>query len=504
MQQTIRFYNTLTHRVEDFETIEPGVVRMYHCGPTVYDFAHIGNFRAFLMADLLRRFFEFTGRRVVQVMNLTDVGHMTEDTQADGGGRDKMEVAAERLKQAKKQGTANVENPDDPYQVAGYFTKAFLEDAKLLRMKLVDEYPSHMPSATGNIDNMIGMIGTLIRGGHAYVAGEPGSRAVYYDVRSFPRYGQLSGNTLEALQTGAGGRVDETKTSGKRDPNDFLLWKEDGKHLMRWPSPWGEGYPGWHIECSAMAIAVHTALAGRAIPSLDIHTGGEDNIFPHHECEIAQSNGATGQEFSRYWMHVRHLMVEGQKMSKSKGNFFTVRDILSKGVPPEVLRFELMRTHYRSNANFTFKGLEDSAKMVERIRAAAGSAKPQAADGKMGDTALERDFAAALAEDLNISEALGVLFKFLNATPEVGGADAAALRRIDAVLGVCEPSTAAPSAAGGPSDAEIESKAQEITAARSRRDYATSDRLRDELMAAGVEVMISKDGVKWKRKMRLG
>jgi cysteinyl-tRNA synthetase len=240
----IRFYNTLTRRVETFQPVDPGVVRMYSCGPTVYDFAHIGNFRSFVFADLLRRFLEFAGYEVRQVMNITDVGHMTEDQLADGGGRDKMELASERLREAKKQGTAAVANPEDPYQVAEYFTQAFLEDACLLRLKVADSAPQATPRATNNIDGMIRIIERLLTTAHAYI-GRDG--AVYYDITTFPEYGRLSGNTLEKLQTGAGGRIAAHETVAKRHPHDFLLWKPDPRHIMRWPSPWGEGYPGWHI-----------------------------------------------------------------------------------------------------------------------------------------------------------------------------------------------------------------------------------------------------------------
>ncbi|MEX2673225.1 MAG: cysteine--tRNA ligase [Phycisphaeraceae bacterium] len=495
----IRFYNTLGHQLQSFTPVEPGLVRMYHCGPTVYDFAHIGNFRAFVFADIIRRYFEFLGIKVEQVMNITDVGHMTEDQLADGAGQDKMELASERLRQAKKQGKADINNPDDPFAVAEFFTEAFLEDAKLLGMKVAAEYPQHMPRATDHVQAMIDLIKQLIVSGHAYAADDG---AVYYDVTSFTGYGQLSGNTVEQLQAGAGGRVSDGEMAGKRHPSDFLLWKRDERHLMKWPSPWGEGYPGWHIECSAMAMGTLKT------PTLDIHTGGEDNIFPHHECEIAQSTGATGKPFANYWLHVRHLMVEGEKMSKSKGNFYTIRDLLAKGADPTVLRYELLRTHYRSNMNFTLKGLEDSAKAVTRLRnfvkrGEAAGPSPTATK-TMGDTAVEQAFAEALADDLNMSAALGAVFKWINATPEPTADDAAALRRIDSVLGVLKPATAPTDVpTEGPSDADVEQKVQQMNAARADRDFATSDRLRDELQEANIEVQITREGVKWHRKMRL-
>ncbi|MBV07702.1 MAG: hypothetical protein CMN21_00625 [Rubinisphaera sp.] len=296
----IRFYNSLTNQTEDFQPLEAGVVRMYSCGPTVYDFAHIGNFRSFLFADLIRRFLEVMGNDVTHIMNITDVGHMTDDHLADGGGEDKMEAAAKRLKEDKKSGKVPdgaIENPDDPYQVAQFFTDAFLEDSRKLGLKIAFEYPQNIPHATNHIQDMQEMIDELIKSGHAYV-GPDG--AVYYSVESFPKYGSLSGNTLDQLREGSGGRVQQNDQASKKHPADFLLWKPDQSHIMKWDSPWGMGYPGWHIECSVMA----RKLLGRDV--IDIHTGGEDLIFPHHECEIAQSCGASGEDhFARFWMHAR-------------------------------------------------------------------------------------------------------------------------------------------------------------------------------------------------------
>jgi cysteinyl-tRNA synthetase len=495
----IKLYNTLTNRAERFNPIEPGVVSMYNCGPTVYDYAHIGNFRTFLMADLLRRMFEFLGYRVEQVMNLTDVGHMTEDDQIDGGGQDRMEVGARRLREAKKQGRADVDNPDDPGQVAEYFIDAFIRDAQRLGMRVAHE-PDHLPRATANINAMIDLIRQLIANNHAYVTDEG---AVYYDITSFPDYGRLSGNTLTQLQAGAGGRVQDTHQKGKRHPPDFLLWKHDEKHLMKWDSPWGVGYPGWHIECSAMAMGV----LGR--PTIDIHTGGEDNIFPHHECEIAQSTGATGQPFARYWIHARHLLVEGQKMSKSKGNFFTLRDLLARGAAPEAVRFALLRAPYRSNANFTLKGLEEADRFVRRLRAIGGDDAPDTAIQpgeklRMGDSAIERDFAAAVADDLNISAALGELSKWMG-TVQPGDPEACAvLRRIDTVLGVLSPRGAdeADLTPAGLDDEKINDLCRQIDEARATKDYARSDAIREELAAAGIEVQITREGTKWRRKLQ--
>jgi cysteinyl-tRNA synthetase len=308
----IQFYNSLTNQLEEFQPIEPGVVRMYSCGPTVYDFAHIGNFRSFLFGDLLRRTLELLGFKVHHVMNITDVGHMVE------GETDKMEQAATRVRENKKSGRVAegaIENPNDPYQIAEYYTQAFLEDARRLAYKVAYEYPQNIPRATEHIQGMQAMIERLLEKGHAYIASDG---VVYFSVQSFPEYGQLSGNTLEKIQSGAGGRVSAENQSVKQHPGDFMLWKPDSHHIMKWDSPWGVGYPGWHIECSVMA----RELLGRDV--IDIHTGGEDLIFPHHECEIAQTCGTSGQDrFANFWIHARFLFVEGEKMSKSKGNFYT-------------------------------------------------------------------------------------------------------------------------------------------------------------------------------------
>ena len=313
----IQFFNSLTNKKEPFRTVEEGVVRMYSCGPTVYDFAHIGNFRSFLFSDVIRRFLEFAGYEVRHIMNITDVGHMTDDEAADGGGEDKMEKAMQRIKEDKKSGKVPegaVENPNDPYQIADYYTDAFLSDGRELGMKIASEYPEKVLKATLHIKEMQDMIAELISRGHAYVGDDD---VVYYAVESFGEYGELSGNSLEKLISGAGGRISDSNQSFKRHPADFMLWKPDPTHVMKWDSPWGTGYPGWHVECSSMA----RSTLGDVI---DIHTGGEDLIFPHHECEIAQSRGATGKDsFANFWMHARFLLVDGGKMSKSKGNFYT-------------------------------------------------------------------------------------------------------------------------------------------------------------------------------------
>ncbi len=475
----IRFYNTLTHKLEPFKPIEPKRVYMYNCGPTVYDYAHIGNFRSFIFADVLRRFLELSGYDVKQVMNITDVGHMTDDQLADGGGEDKMAAAATRLKASKKDGKALVDNPDDPYAVAEYFTSAFIEDAKKLNIKIAQEYPGQMPRATDHVaPSMIPMIQSLIEKNHAYVANDG---AVYFSVQSFPEYGRLSGNSLDNLRGGAGGRVQDAHQSNKRHPADFLLWKPDATHLMKWDSPWGAGYPGWHIECSAMA----RAILGRE--TIDIHTGGEDNIFPHHECEIAQTCGATGHDrFANYWMHSRFLMVEGEKMSKSKGNFYTVRDVLEgkvtgRPVDPAVLRYELLKGHYRSQINFTAKGLEDSGSAVRRLREAMGpDAEMMPTDHQDIQALLE-----ILSDDLNIAGALGWVFERMKKPDdELPGF----LNRVDNLLGVISSDASADDSSG------VDALCASLDAARAAKDFDRADAIRQQIIDAGYDVKTTKDG----------
>lgn len=457
-----RLYNTLSKQIEDFRPGDPERITFYTCGPTVYDDAHIGNFRSFLAADLLRRWLEsplctlskgdgstHSGpRRVIHVMNITDVGHMTDDADADGGGQDKMMAAAQRIREAKKAGklpeNASVD-PDDPYAVAEFYKTRFLEDARALGLKVAldaQTNPRLMPRATQHIDGMKRVIARLLDEGAAYAAGEPGRRAVYFDVRAYEAYGKLSGNTLDRLRGGAGGRVDESTQQEKRHPADFLLWKEDATHKMKWPSPqhpalagWGPGYPGWHIECTAMAFEVLLGAhgegglgiaSGNAEAQIDLHSGGEDNIFPHHECEIAQSCAFThAPSFARHWFHPRFLMVDGAKMSKSKGTFYTPRELIAKGHDPAAIRLELIKTHYRANADFSMQGLKDSERRiriwresVKRLMASIALRNPSGwtSDGyRMLD-----ELTQALSNDLNIARAVSVVERMRASATLVG------------------------------------------------------------------------------------
>lgn len=449
-------YNTLTRRKEEFEPSQSGHVRMYHCGPTVYDHAHIGNFRAFVFADILRRYFEFRGYRVTQVMNITDVGHMTTDADE---GEDKLEVAAKREKK-------------DPWSIARFYEASFFEDLDALRIKRAHHYPR----ATEHISEMVSLIQKLLDKGYAYVA----SDGVYFDVRKFPGYGKLSGNTVEHLMAGARVEVNPNK----RNPWDFALWKFDPKHIMQWDAPWGRGFPGWHIECSAMSMK----YLGE---TFDIHTGGEDGIFPHHECEIAQSEAATGKPFVRFWLHVRFLLVEGQKMSKSLGNFYTVKDILKKGYSGRVLRYVLMSTHYRKNLNFTFEGLDAARSAIERMENFITSMRETTAikDDPQVDTALaegEASFVGAMDDDIEISAALAAVFEMIRklnrARPsqKQGQKAIELMRRFDSVLAVLDWDRTEPKI---PEEVwELVRKRQE---ARKAKDYAKADALREQAKKMG-------------------
>lgn len=549
----LRLYNTLTRRAEPFIPADPAHITFYTCGPTVYDDAHIGNFRSFLAADLLRRFLESPlcpverpgtpphrgPRRVTHVMNITDVGHMTDDAEGGEQGEDRMAVAGRRLLEAKKSGSlpAGVEvNPADPYQIARFYEHRFLDDARTLGLKIslqAQADPTLHPRATDNVPGMIAVIQRLISRGHAYTVGEPGRRVVYFDVRSFAPYGRLSGNTLDALREGEGGRISAENQAGKKHPADFLLWKEDPSHIMKWPSPWGEGYPGWHIECTVMSVARLRAPQGRVLspdelaslvvdngqPLIDLHSGGEDNIFPHHECEMAQSCCAfnaspAGGSFAAMWFHPRFLLVEGAKMSKSKGNFFTARDLFAKGIEPGALRLELIKTHYRSNANFTMQGLADSQRMIDRwrrvhdgARAAAGlapAAHPAADDHadvtnpappSPSGEAFMRAFSEALCDDLNIAAAIAELNTWTGSLTAPGAADLAPIIAADRVLGLLArprpkalDTDIALFAPGVTPDAAVEDLLRRRKAARAGKDFAASDAIRDQLAAMGYAI----------------
>ena len=478
----IRLFDSLTREVRDFEPQESGLVRMYACGPTVYGPAHIGNFRANVCWDVVRRVLELGGYRVRKVMNITDVGHLTRDDTADGG-EDKMEVTA------RKEGV-------EPLAIAQRYIDRFHRDRKALRIKDAEAYPR----ATEHVAGMIALIEKLVERGHAYAV----NGSVYFEVSTFPAYGRLSGNTVDSLVAGA--RIEPHPD--KRHPADFALWKSDPKHLQQWDSPWGRGFPGWHIECSVMGPAVLGVL------TLDLHTGGEDHLFPHHECEIAQSEGATGLPTARYWMHNRFMNVEGRKMSKSLGNYWTLDDLVARGHDPVAVRYLLLSTQYRQPMNFTEEGIHAAAKSVERIRTCVRNlVQDRDAPALSEEESARLDgFASAFREmlfdDFNTSGALGQVFdavRFVNARAawEVHGASR--VRRLfeefDSVLDVLRVDGAGATAApAGPADAEIDALVAAREAARKRKDFAGSDRLRKEIESKGVVLEDTPRGPRWTRK----
>jgi cysteinyl-tRNA synthetase len=463
MLPPVRLYNTFTRAKEELKPLRDGMVRIYSCGPTVYRYVHIGNLRTFMLPDLLRRSLEYLGYQTVQVMNITDVGHLTDDT--FDRGEDKMLVSA------------RLENKS-PEEIAQHYTTAFMDDAAKLNLRRADHYPH----ATHYIPQMIDLIEKLIARGHAYEVGG----TVYYDIASFPAYGKLSRNTTDKLLAGARGEVDPRK----RHPGDFTLWKAAGEHRLQvWPSPWGPGFPGWHIECSAMSMS----LLGERF---DIHTGGADNVFPHHEAEIAQSEGITGHRVVTCWMHGGLLMLGGARMAKSAGNFFRVSELEEQGFDPLAFRYLALQAKYRTKLDFSSDGLAGADRALrqlrERVAEWSGGARASGAEDAE-DARYEAGFRAALADDLDMPATMALVAELVHSGISAGG-KAALLRSWDRVLGL--------DLDRGPADQALPEGASSLLEAREKaraaRDFATSDRLRGELAALGVAVTDTPEGQRWK------
>ncbi|MBP9751615.1 MAG: cysteine--tRNA ligase [Candidatus Moranbacteria bacterium] len=466
----LRFYNTLTKQKEVFEPLFPGKVGMYACGPTVYDYIHIGNLRAYVLSDTVRRVLEHAGYEVRLIRNITDVGHLTDDDVAQGDtGEDKMEKKAKAEKKT-------------PAEIAVFYEEYF--HATEARINLL---PAHFyPRATVHVVQMIRMIESLIRSGHAYES----NGNVFFDVTSFPDYGKLSGNSLENLKVGA--RLEEHPD--KRNPWDFALWLKAPKdHLMHWASPWSEGYPGWHIECSAMS----QEYLG---DTLDIHCGGEDNIFPHHEAEIAQSECATEKPFTRYWIHNRHLLVDGMKMSKSKGNFYKLEDVTEKGYSPMDLRMLFLSSHYRSQMNFTWDSLSSAKKNKETLFALTERLESAASGTEDVSSSARAEFFEAIEDDLNTPLALAALLGFsskANAALDAGTPidtkrALAFLSEAFSVFGLVRETVEIPS--------DVRKLADERETARIAKDFVASDALRDRLLTAGWSIEDTPQGPKLKKR----
>jgi cysteinyl-tRNA synthetase len=467
---TLQLRDTLSGETRPLEPLEPDHVRMYTCGPTVYGPVHIGNFRSFLYADLLVRYLRYRGLRVTWVMNITDIDDkVIRGAAAAGVGID---------------------------ELANRWLDQFLADARAVRMT----DPDVLPRATEHIDDMTGLIETLLAKGHAYRT-DDGS--IFFRISSWPAYGRLA--RLDPEQMRVGERV-ESDEYGKDDVRDFALWKGPKPGEPSWDTSIGAGRPGWHIECSAMSMR-HLG------PSFDIHTGGIDLIFPHHEDEIAQSEAATGQPFVRTWLHCAHLQMSGAKMAKSTGNIARVADLLESGVGPRALRYALISVHYRASLSYTPDSVAAAAAAVERLDAllAALSAYREDRDDDSDLVAVldaaRAAFEAALDDDLNISAALGALFDLVRelnrridartlSTDDASRA-LAWLREIDTVLGVLPDDAAA-------LDADLRALLDQRVTARAARDWAASDRLRDELMAHGIAVEDTRDGQRWRRLVEAG
>jgi cysteinyl-tRNA synthetase len=472
----LSLFNTLTRRVEPFEPLAPPRVTMYVCGPTVYSYAHIGNFRTFILGDVLRRYLEYSGYDVFQIMNLTDVDDRT-------------------IKAAAERGVSLAEHTEP-------FTAAFFEDRDYLRIRPADVYPR----ATRYVGPMTELVQRLLDRGLAY-KGEDGS--VYFAVDRFAEYGRLSQLDRRELKSGARVASDEYS---KEDVRDFALWKaaapQDERVGAAWDAAFGRGRPGWHLECSAMALGEIERRFG--VTTLDIHAGGVDLVFPHHENEIAQSEGATGTPFARHWVHGEFLFIRGTKMSKRYGNTLTVRDLREEGVDAGALRMLVLQTHYRQQLNFTDEALTGAKEGVrrladfrERLAEVAGAGE---ADAPEEARRLTDGFAAAMDDDLNTPQALGALFGFVREAnrrldagawgPATAGAALAAVDRVLEVLDVLP-------SAGRVDDAFtawVEQKLVDRAAARSARDFAAADAIRDELAASGVELEDTPGGTRWRRR----
>jgi cysteinyl-tRNA synthetase len=454
--------NTLTRAKEPVRPRTPGRVAMYSCGPTVYRYAHIGNLRSFLLADLVRRALEAGGTEVRQVQNITDVGHMTNEE--FDRGEDRMLVSA-RLEDKS------------PAEIAVYYTEAYLADAAALNLQRAAAYPR----ASDYVPEMLELVARLLESGHAYEAGGN----VYFAVESFPGYGRLSGNTLDQLR--AGHRQEEPDPR-KRHHADFALWKAAGPgRLVKWPSRWGDGYPGWHIECSAMSLAT----LGEHI---DVHTGGEDNVFPHHEDEIAQSEAVVGHQVVTTWVHGRHLLTGDRKMAKSAGNFTSLRELRQRGHRPLAVRLLFLQARYRTPLNFTWDALAGAETTLDRLRSRMAEwARDPRAGQAPGCAGYEERFWRAVNDDLDTPQALAILHELDRDESLPAAARFTSVAAFDRFLGLdlaAEVGQVLPDGAA------------ELIAARERaraaRDFAAADRLRDQLAAMGIEVTDTRGGTTWR------
>ena len=459
----LRIYNTLTRQKEDFTPIHEGKAYMYSCGPTVYNYAHIGNLRTYIFMDLFRRTLRYDGYKLKGVMNITDVGHLLSDGDT---GEDKMQKASREQKKS-------------PWEIAAYYTDVFFTDLKKLNIGK----PEIIAKATDHIQEMIDYVQKLVEKGYGYEIYD----GIYFDIGKFPGYGKLSRLNLEEQQAGA--RVEVN--SQKRHPADFALWKKaEPEHIMQWPSPWGMGYPGWHIECSAMSLKY------LGMP-FDIHTGGVDHIPVHHENEIAQNEALTGKKSVNYWVHGEFMLVNNGKMSKSLGNTYRISDLEERGYKALDFRYFCLNTHYRKKLNFTFEGLDAAKAAYARLLAQVYKHKTAKASG---DTALAEkyleQFRQAIDDDLNVPLALGILWTMMKETPAKELYTAAL--EFDKVLGLDLDKAEAPKEEEQKTEApqEVIALCEERKAAKAAKDWAKADKLRADIAAMGYTVVDTKDGYK--------
>ena len=455
----MKVYNTLDRDKEEFKPIQGNLVRMYSCGPTVYSYAHIGNMRTYIFMDLLRRSLRYCGYKVKGVMNITDVGHLLSD---GDDGEDKMQKAA------RKEGKT-------PWEIAAFYTEAFFKDIDALNVGR----PEIIAKATEHIPEMIEFVKGLIDKGYAYEI----SDGIYFDIGKFPGYGKLSGQTVDEKEAGA--RIEEN--SEKRHPADFALWKKaDKNHIMQWESPWGMGFPGWHIECSAMS----KKYLGEVF---DLHTGGIDAVPVHHENEIAQNEALAGKKTVNYWMHGEFMMVDGGKMSKSLGNVYTISDLEKKGYLPLDFRYFCLNAHYRKKLNFTFEGMDAAHTSYERLRNAlyAHKMSPAATDPMVIDE-LAKKFRSAVEDDMNIPFALGVLWDAVK-LPKSKDVYKLALD-FDKVLGLSLDKVSAPAPEKIDVPEDVAALAEARFAAKKEKNWAEADRLRAEIAEKGYAIKDTKEG----------
>jgi len=458
MISPIRLFNTLSRQVESLKTNEPGKVKLYCCGPTVYDYQHIGNMRTYIFEDILVRTLRYAGYEVNHVMNITDVGHLVSDADT---GEDKILVAAKREKKSS-------------LEIAAFYTKIFFDDCEKLHVKR----PDIVCKATEHIQEMIELIKKLETRGITYVAGGN----VYYDVSKFPSYGRLAKLDLEKLKAGARIEVD----SNKKNSLDFVLWftksKFDNQELQ-WDSPWGRGYPGWHIECSAMSIK----YLGEAF---DIHCGGIDHIPVHHTNEIAQSEGATGKPWVNVWMHGEFLVVNKEKMSKSKGGFITLQTVIDKGIDPLAYRIMCLTGHYRGQLSFTEETLQNAANTLKKLKALILSLKAESSVvSEIPKASYLEEFEQAIFDDLNLPKAFASVWAALGDSSLKGAQKLAILYKMDQVLGLGFDSWKEESLDLPP---EVQTLISARDTARKNKDWKESDRLRDEITKLGYSVLDSK------------